>query len=58
MADSCIETFDDYYNSMKIYYETWTDPILLAYNSLYHMGAIYTSVEIVLLLIRNQGNLS
>ena len=48
MAAVCIETIDDYWLSMRTYYATWTDPLLLAYNALYHMGACYTAIESVM----------
>lgn len=58
MTETCIQTFDDYYNSMVNYYETFTEPMLLVYNILYHLGAIYTAVEEAIRLIKNQEDLS
>ena len=57
LADTCIETLDDYYYSMKVYYATWRDPLLLAFNVLYHMGEIYTATENVYYLIKNRDDI-
>ena len=43
---------------MLTYYETWTEPWLLMFNALYHMGAIYTATELAVNLIKNADNLS
>ena len=58
MSESCIEMIDDYWNSIVTYYEVFTEPLMLVYNPLYHMGAIYTSIENVIELIRNQDRLA
>ena len=58
MTVTCIETFDDYFNSMVTYYETLTEPVLLMFNILYHMGRIYTATELAINLIRNSEDLS
>ena len=58
MTVTCIETFDDYFNSMVTYYETLTEPVLLMFNILYHMGKIYTAVELAINLIKKTEDLS
>ena len=45
LALACIESADDYYEKMLVYWETWQTPVLLGFNALYHMGDVYTYIE-------------
>ena len=51
LALACIESADDYYEKMLVYWETWQTPTILAFNSLYHMGLCYTYIEDMAALI-------
>ena len=46
ITEACIESADDFYWRLLSYYQMWHDePILILYNSLYHMGDVYTYIE-------------
>ena len=53
IAESCIESADDYYEKLLIYWITWKDPIVIGFNSLYHMGYCYTYIEDLIALIQS-----
>ena len=46
ITENCIETADDYYDRLKIYYDIWVDtPEIIGFNALYHMGKCYDYIE-------------
>ena len=45
LTESCLESIDDYYEKLLIYWITWQTPVILAFNALYHMGLCVTYLE-------------
>ena len=45
LTEACIESADDYYDKLLVYWITWQTPVILAFNALYHMGLCYTYIE-------------
>ena len=45
LTEACLESADDYYDKLIIYWYTWQTPAILAFNALYHMGLCFTYIE-------------